>query len=308
MPTRVWSLVRRILRHAARQAREQGLLDGARVVAGALRAMGQRPRLVRLLRIPAFARLLDAQPQADALFFFSHRHFLSRELGAAGRLACALDHFRFEDARLQPSLVARLHGTGLLLWQDGQGHEIRLAGNARTRHEGPLSLRLMRGGQVLHELSFAVVASHRLGADAGQGPVLFATRHQSLAASRPAQQAFRAHFPQNTPAYFALAALQGVALALGYSRFIGVRAECQIAFEALHAVSFGHAYDEFWQNFGGRRLSGHGFELPVPVPMTPLDQLKAKHRARARQRREHWRQIAESAQAALRPHLRPVVD
>ena len=52
-------------------------------------------------------------------------------------------------------------------------------------------------------------------------------------------------------------------------------------------------------------LGRHGFEMPVPAAVVPLDGLKAKHRTRARQRREHWREIAESAQAALGPYVIP---
>ena len=297
-------LLGRIAGHAWRQTRAEGLSGGLRVLLGAGRMFREREVLARLFAIPAFARLMRGHPQADALFFISHRHFLSRDFGATERLACVLDHFQFEQARFAPALSPALHGDGLRLWQHAAGYEARLRANPETRHEGPLSLVLRLHGETLHELSFAWIDAARLGPDAGSGPVLFATRNQSLPADAPALARFRADFPQNSPAYFGLAALNGVAGALGLARIVGVRDACQIAFEACHAASFKRSYDDFWIVFGGGPLGRHGFEMPVPAGVAPLAQLKAKHRARARQRREHWRCIAESAQAELSPYLR----
>ena len=298
----------RIAGHAWQQARAEGLSDGLRVLLGASRLLGEREALAELFAVPAFARLMAAQPGRDSLFFISHRHFLSRELSAAERLACALDHFRFEQACFSPQMLPALHGDGVRLWRDathGAGYEIRLRANADTRHEGPLTLALRSRGETLHEFSFAWVDAARLGAETGRGPVLFVTRNQSLSPDSSALARFRVEFPQNSPAYFDLAALNGLACALGQSRIVGVRDTRQIAFEACYAAGFKRSYDDFWQGFGGRLAGQHGYEMPVPAGVVPLEQLKAKHRARARQRREHWRQIAEAAQAALSPYVRP---
>lgn len=301
-------LLGRIAGHAWQQARAQGLSDGVRVLVGGGRMLGGRGALTQLFAIPAFARLMTAQPQADAAFFASHRHFLSSGFDMPTRVACALDHFRFEQARLAPGLLPALHGEGLCLWQhdvvDGAGYEVRLRANAPTRHEGPLSLVLRHGGETLHELSFAWVDATRLGPEAGEGALLFATRNQSVHAAAPALARFRGDFPQNSPAYFVLAALHGLALAFGQHRIAGVRDRCQIAFEPAHARSFRRSYDEFWTGFGGRPLGAHGLEMPVPAVVKPIERVPSKHRARARQRREHWRQVAEAAQAALSPYVR----
>lgn len=300
-------MLQRIAGHAWRQTRAEGLPDGLRVLLGAGRMLGGREVLAELFAIPAFARLMAAQPDSDALFFISHRHFLSRDFGADERIACVLDHFRFEQARFAPTLLPALHGDGVRLWRDvvqGTGYEIRLRANAATRHEGPLSLLLRSQGDTLHELSFAWIDARRLGPDAGRGAVLFATRNQSLPAAASALARFRTAFPQNSPAYFVLAALNGLAVAFGQARIVGVRDVCQIAYEPAHAASFRHSYDDFWLGFGGRPLQAHGLEMPVPAAVKPLEQLKSKHRARARQRREHWRRIAEAAQAALSPYVR----
>ena len=297
-------LLGRIAGHAWQQTRVEGPADGLRVLLGAGRMLGEREQLAELLAIPAFAALMDVQPRADAFFFISHRHFLSSGFETAERIACVLEHFRFEQAHFAPALLPLLHGEGLRLWQHEMGVEIRLRANAATRHEGPLSLVLRGGGETLHELSFAWVDATHFGADAGQGPVLFATRNQSLHSDAPGLARFRTDFPQNSPAYFTLAALSGLATALQQPRIVGVRDACQIAYEPCHAAGFKRSYDDFWLSFGGQPLGPHGFEMPVPAAVAPLEQLKARHRARARQRREHWRRITGAAEAALSPYLK----
>ncbi|HEY8880857.1 MAG TPA: DUF535 family protein [Roseateles sp.] len=300
-------LLGRIAGHAWAQTRAEGPADGLRVLLGAGRMLGEQAVLAQLFAIPAFAQAMAVQRQADVLFFISHRHFLSRDFSTVERMACVLDHFRFEQARFMPALLQALHDDGLRLWSEAGACEIRLHANACTRHEGPLSLMLRRDGETLHELSFAWVAAGRVGAGAC-GPVLFVTRSQSAPPHAPALARFREDFPQNSPAYFVLAALNGLVMALGQQRIVGVRGSCQIAFEPAREASFKRSYDDFWLGFGGRCLGRHGLEMAVPTAVVPLAQLPAKHRARARQRREHWRQIADAARAALSPHLRCDID
>lgn len=304
MPPSGLQLLSRVAGNAWRRARAQGLPDGLRVLLGGGRMLGEREGLARLFAIPAFARLMAAQPQADAFFFISHRHFLSRGFGSTERLACVLDHFQFEQTHFLPALLPALHGDGLLLWRNLAGYDVRLRANAATRHEGPLSLVLRHRGETLHELSFAWIDASRLGPDAGGGPVLFATRNQSLRSEEPALARFRAEFPQNSPAYFAFAALNGLTRALGQTRVVGVRDTQQIAFESCYAAGFRRSYDDFWLGFGGLPLARHGVEIRVPVSVAAMSELKAKHRTRARQRREHWRSIAAAAEAALSPYVR----
>lgn len=297
-------LLGRIVSHAWQQARAEGAADGLRVLFGAGRVVGARGRLAELFAIPSYLQLLAAEPGVDPLFFISHRHFLSRDLCIDERWACALDHFRFKQSHFSPALLAVMHHDGLPLWRDPTGYEVRLCTNTETRHEGPISLELRFGDAVVHEFSLAWIEASRLGDDAGHGPVLFATRNQSMPSDAPLLARFRHDFPQNSPAYFVFAALNGLAHALGQSRIVGIRDTSQIAFETDYATSFRHSYDYFWLGFGGRPLARHGFVMPVPVVVTPLAELQSKHRARARQRREHWREIAESAQASLGLYLR----
>jgi uncharacterized protein VirK/YbjX len=104
--------------------------------------------------------------------------------------------------------------------------------------------------------------------------------------------------------YVVFAALMGLAAALGHERVLGLRGAHQIAWEAVYASSFQHAYDDFWLALGGAPLGPLAFELPVPARMTDLSQIRAKHRARARARRALWGAITEASRLAVAPHCR----
>ncbi|WP_369293176.1 hypothetical protein, partial [Klebsiella variicola] len=67
------------------------------------------------------------------------------------RIACALDHFRFEQARLAPEALPALHGEGLCLWRLTAGYHIRLRSNASIIHEGPLRMVMLGASDTLHE-------------------------------------------------------------------------------------------------------------------------------------------------------------
>ncbi len=297
-------LWRRLLLHAWQQARKEGGLDGLRVLLKAARVLLQRRLHDELFRLAAYARQIAADPGADALFYVSHRHFLARGLDSATRLRCAIDHFRFSQQLLPEALCSHLsRSTGLLLWAcdtAGPRYELRWQLTpCPTRHEGVLSLVLDAAGERLHTLSFVWVEPARLAAPAGLGPVLFLTRNQSLPPTAAALCRFRSDFPQNSPAYFCLAAAHGLARTLGQTHLVGVRGSAQVAFEDALASSFEQAYDALWLAMGGQPLGALALQMPVPPQLPALESLPAKRRSRARARRAHWREIGEATQAAL---------
>jgi uncharacterized protein VirK/YbjX len=297
---------RRLLRQAWQRALGEGLGEGLRLLWAAWRVLGRQERYGPLFAIPHFRQAVVRDPLGDALFFLSHRHFLCLGLDPGMRLACASEHFDFEARRLEMDLLLELHGgDGLALWADtveGRRYEIRWLSSAEHRHEGPLSLVLELDGRRLHQLSFAWVDGRHLQGPAGRQ--LLISRQQSVGAKDAGLQQFRADYPQHSPSYVVFAALMGVAAALGHERVLGIRGERQIAWEAVYATSFTHAYDGLWLALGGAPAGPLVFELPVPARMTDLAEVRAKHRARARARRALWGAITEASRQAVAPHCR----
>jgi hypothetical protein len=254
-----------------------------------------------------FESQIDSDLEADVLFHVSHRHFLAIGLSFAQRLACAQRHFAHEDARYDRAYQVAVYGPGpgMLLWSQQVGevvYSIRLRSPADLRHEGPLSVVLMANQDWLHETSLAWVDAKLFGDPAASGVLMFITRNQSVRHDHAALMAFRRDFPQNSPSYFCLAAIHGMAQVNGQTHIAGIKGESQIAYDPAFASSFRSSYCEFWKVFGGVELQQWALLMPVPAQVQPISALKAKHRARAKARRQNWSDICDRVVEALASH------
>lgn len=230
--------------------------------------------------------------------FFNHlRHqfYLSKRLSIRQRLEVALHHHDYEFRRYSDAYRAQVYrNSGLILWQadvDGTHFCIRLTASRDLSWEGDLSVILHADGARLCTMSFTYVDSSLFGA--GSTPVMFVTRNQSDP-HKPEQQLFRQRFRHTTPPYFCLAALFGLAQANGMDGIAAVRHQAQIACTPDNQAVLKNSYDEFWRAFRATELDEQSFVLPVPMTLTPLSEIKAKHRGRAMERRKAWSEVSIS--------------
>jgi hypothetical protein len=252
----------------------------------------------------------------DVFHHLSHRHYLARDVPLRERVRCVLVHYRFEDATFDAAYRQAVYRDGgLVLWRhaaNGAHVEIRLDMAQRLNAEGDLTLILLADGRRVHRLSFSWVDAHFAGAGPdAPGIVPFIARNQGRRAdARDTIDAFQRAFPDNsplvkTPGFFCLAALQGIAQALGMDRAVAVKAAWQCAYERRDGNRFANAYDGFWQVLGGVDLPGRGMRIAFPFHMKPLSEVPSKHRKRAAQRHAQWRVIGESSRLALTARLAP---
>lgn len=304
--TRVVPYWRKIFAFAVWQLRKEGPKEAIRAIWGAFRALCRYRQHGRLFNIRAFEQYLSAGPNADLLFHLTHRHFLCNNLSLSERVGCALHHFTFEDVGYSDAYHAAVYaGTGIQLWCATVGdvkYSMRLGSSVSLRHEGPVSVVLMADEVHLHETSFAWMDSRILGGENPAGTELFVTRNQSVRPDSAELAQFRNDFPQNSPSYFCLAAIHGIALSHRLSRIIGIRHDLQIAFDPKFTSGFRNSYCDFWLQFGGIALGQRGSAMPVPTEVAPIASLKSKHRARARTRRMYWAQICDETVDVLSRH------
>lgn len=256
---------------------------------------------LRLLALEIYRNYVS--PAHDDVFHhLSHRHYLIRGLSLQQRVHCVGVHYRFEQATFDCTYKRAVYsGGGLVVWQrelDGAVFSLRLEMAARLCAEGDLTICAYVGDQVVHRLSFSWVEGTFVGVDAPIVP--FVARNQGRRADVvDAFAAFERAFPQNSPSFFCFAALQGIALALGIDQAVAVKSTWQCSYTAVDDRHFANAYDGFWQTLGGMPLSLKAYRIALPFYSRPLSDTPAKHRKRARMRREHWAAISDSAYAAL---------
>jgi len=259
-----------------------------------------------LLELEIFQKYIDVVQDADVLFHLSHRHYLSNTFTQRERLECALAHYRFEGERYDSCYKDAVYRDGgVTLWSrtfEVVNYRLKLRATTDLRHEGGISIVLCADDVVLSEMSYAWVQADVLGLRGGMLP--FITRNQSLRRDSMALLRFRRDFPQNSPSYFCLAALHGIAQANGHGRIAAIRHDCQVAFDERYASGFRNSYCELWKSFDSEELGRVAHVMPVPLLPPPLSTIKAKHRKRALDRRQHWSEIAQTVQRVLAPHLR----
>ncbi len=255
-------------------------------------------------------------PNPDAFGFVAHRSYLVQGLSPRERALAALQHYRNESAALDGSYhEAVYHAGGLRLWRledQGTAFELRLMPGNDVLYEGGLSVTFFVNGQRVAVLSYSNVDPALLGWGAppggpgGEAPGLvpFVARRQS--SREEYRQAFTRTFGRGTPGHLAIAALEGIALAQGSTRLLGIPARQHPAYRftvARGCPGLENMYDGFWRSLSGEP-GERAWSIPLPLQPTPLDELNSNNRRRALRLRAHQAAVRDAAFRAYRPHLR----
>lgn len=238
----------------------------------------------------------------DTLFFLTHDYYLSRYFSLAQRIDCALAHYGFERQQHGAGYRRSVYQSprGLTLWHrtvDGTEYRIVLCVTDDLRYEGDLSVLCLVEGTRVCRLSFSYVSGQLFGLP--PEPTMFVTRNQTD--RNPQLQRFRDAFKHNSPPYFCVAALCGIAMANGMRRLAMIKDEAQIAYSKLYEQSFRNSYSGLWEALGACNTEGpHAYILSLPLKMAPLTDVS--HRSRAVARRRNWLEIALSARHAMLEH------
>jgi hypothetical protein len=143
-------------------------------------------------------------------------------------------------------------------------------------------------------LSFSYLQGAIFGID--QPMTVLVTRNQSE--KNVELKRFRADFKQNSPPYFCVAALCGIAMAHGIRQICLIQEEAQIAYDPRFAQSFRNSYSFFWQAFGAKEIDArNAYVMAVPPDLNPIETVK--HKSRAVERRKNWLEIMVNARHAI---------
>jgi uncharacterized protein VirK/YbjX len=238
----------------------------------------------------------------DLFFFLTHNYYLSKNLTVAQRVDCAVTHYSHESRSCGSSYHRAVYrsAAGLILWDrtvHGSRYALTLRATEDFRTEGDLSILCLVNDVRVCRLSFAYVRGAAFGLDSAV--TMFVTRNQT---DRNAElQLFREHFKQNSPPYFCVAAVCGIAMAHGIPNICLVADHAQIAYDRRYAAGFKNSYSELWQAFGAEELVGRqAYMMSIPLSLNPLTSVKHKNRAIAR--RQNWLDIMVNARRIILQH------
>jgi uncharacterized protein VirK/YbjX len=257
-----------------------------------------RLRLVRF-RTMAIINILRSLKLKDLWSFKLMRPYLSRNLTFAQRIGCAMTHYSFEGRHHGPIYYRSVHQSprGLVLWQrvvDGARYTIALRATEDSRSEGNLSVLCFVNDTRVCRVCFSYVNGNLFGLRSGR--TMFVTRSQTDRNS--GLQRFRDTFKHNSPPYFCLASVCGIAMANGMRTIFLIKHDAQLGYAERYAEGFRNSYSALWEAFGAQEIDHlHAYRMSLPLKLNPLSGMK--HKGRAIARRRNWLEIALSARQAM---------
>jgi hypothetical protein len=165
-------------------------------------------------------------------------------------------------------------------------------GLTRTRDcdkEGEWSINLLVDGEIVFVLSFTIVPGWTIKATAPE--VVLISRLQGISGRYSQIKLATRTLVDVAPGALLLAALQGIAMALGIGELASVSATDQTLYCKEHDAVFRSAYDEFFAELGIAKNSAGFFLSSVPIAEKPMSLIKQGHKLRTRAKRAFKREI-----------------
>lgn len=255
------------------------------------------PQFRALLSAPFYLDLLDVCPRLSRQYLTT---YLMRSFGTRERLVAVHHHYRTLHDLVRSAFIPGLLGNGVELWSreiDGEDYRMVIKQNVDDHHEGDILLILRRGTKMLFQMSFAFVPGSLIGMR--KRNVLFIGSAQGGKADvEGLRRAIKAN-EGVAPSHLVMAALRGVAQALGVDGMAGVSDADQMTKTRPNSYVFQFDYAGFWPMFGGEENSRGVFEIPIEAWEKPLTEIPRSHRRRSRKKREYKAEVTTEIANAL---------
>ena len=272
----------------------------ARLLWSGLTSLGTQRKIVHLLRAEPFAELARKKP--EFAFKYATLDYLAIGLTAPQRAASFLHHYtRLHKALPVPVLRHMLQSDVTLHRIPTQALHcaITMGMSEPVENEGEMSLNMRVDGEIVSVLSFTIVPGPVVRSRAED--VVLVTRVQGVKGCFPQIQATTKALCDVAPAHLLLAALQGVANALGITEFAAINATMQRSTNLVDpGLRFDKSYDEFFCGLGFAQTPEGFFMSPIPIPDKPLTCIKPGHKIRTKEKRAFKREVQSACAAFLR--------
>jgi uncharacterized protein VirK/YbjX len=278
--------------HALLQTFARNARSALRVGAGLLAARRHRD-LVQLINHPSTAAFAARHPKLAYKYLVT---YAAQNLNTTQRHALLLSHYRALQTRLSARQCTAILDDRLPVWRsapDDTPLAIHLSFPAAIQTEGDLCLTLKIGQLALYRIVFIVGDGDVFGLRTT--PVLFITCIQGLA-SQLHIRAAKAACQDVHPADLLMAALDGVARALGIEAIVGIATDNQIA----NKGRFFFSYETFFEQYGAlAHTHTQTMLIPAPLMHKQIALVASKHRKRSTAKRAFRSDVGAAVAAAI---------
>lgn len=250
-----------------------------------------RHEILRLLKLRPFDEIARKNPRLALKYVVPG--YLARSLKVTQRVSCFLHHYRRIYAALPEGFLRQMLEAEVSLHHfsnDFSSFSFTLGSPEPCfDQEGELALNLQVNGKKVFNLSFTIVPGWVL--NLGAPEALLISRLQGRPGCNSEIRLARRAFNDYSPRSLLLAALQGIADALGVHQIAAVTAGNQKSYIKGNPAAFQNGYDGFFTRAGMMRTSCGFYSSSVPIEGKALALFKGRARSRANQRRAVRQQI-----------------
>lgn len=209
-------------------------------------------------------------------------------------------HYIFLQRKFQPVFLESVANGPVCIWQQASSKHaaltIEMDFPSSMHTEGDLRLTLKSGRRSVFRLIFSI--AHGVTFGIHQDDVILITCLQGLQGTLDVRDVSAACNGVH-PTDLLMAALGGVATAIGIDILIGITTANQIANKGRIFFS----YDDFFAIYGRYRDGIDAYVIAVPFAQRPISEIASKYRGRTNAKRNLRHAVSASAQGAMAPFL-----
>lgn len=253
--------------------------------------IGPQCEILKLLKLHPLDEFAEKNPRLA--FKYLVRDYLALSFTVHERASCLLHHYRRMYSTLHESSLRTILQEGVTLYEmSNRAHYFALTMglfDPNNDREGELSLHLSVDGKRVFCLSFTIVPGWVLKSEVAE--ILLISRLQGTPTCYPQIKLATKALHEVGPSALLLAALQGIADALGIAEIAAVNATNQSSYCEAFAASYQSAYDDFFTELAMTRTADGFFHTPAPIRHKPLTFIKQGHKLRTKEKRAFKQQI-----------------
>ena len=265
----------------------------ADILSRATLSFSTRHKIAVLFKDPVLAEAVRNHPRLP--FKYLARSYLIRDLPISARAACLSHHYE----RLRSILPVWLLRQALLeeitlvaLHEDGLHFAVKMSLSQPYDTEGELSLNLVMDGKVIYVMGFSIVPGWVAKSTAKD--IFLVARLQGTKGFQQELSRATRSLCQVGPTQLLMAALEGMASALGIEVLASISGVKQISYDEKYAESFRRSYDDFF-NQRGIPLSEDGFFVTqLPLREKSMVEIKRGHKIRTREKRAFRQEVQKA--------------
>lgn len=252
--------------------------------------------LARLLSRPA---MRDFSTNKIKLQFKYLVDYASMNLSTHERYQVLCAHYLFLQEHFRPDFLRAICSDSIQVWHHSNANSpltIDLNFPESMQTEGDLCLTLHTGERKIYRLIFSIAVGATFGL--GAPYIILITCVQGLQSTADIRDV-AASCQDIHPADLLMAALAGVAGAIGIDTLMGITTDNQIANKGRIFFS----YDDFFGRYGEYWDRINAYQITLPYPQKSLTEIAAKHRGRTRAKRKCRWQLTEKCRFSVTDYL-----